>query len=115
MDELNQFELAILNKIADEYSILKIHIPFLIVKSREATGVGIYVHFSYKGQPNNIVLIDPGGYFALSSMDTLEMEGLKYGLAYEISITDGLIDFLELVTYGEDWDGTIRNFCFKDG
>jgi hypothetical protein len=112
MEDLNQFEISILTKIAAEYPILKIHIPFLIVKSRKPTGIGMYIDFDYKGQPNDIPLIDQT-YSALSIKDSLVMEGLKNGLVYEISVTNGLIDFLELVTYGEEWDGTIRRFWFK--
>jgi hypothetical protein len=112
MSALNQFELSILNKIAAEYPVLKTHLPFLVIKSREKTGVGMYVNFDYEGQPENMPLISTV-YNALSAKESLIMEGLKYGLAYEISITNGMIDFLELVTYGEEWDGEIRNFSFE--
>jgi hypothetical protein len=112
MAQLNQFELSILNNIAKEYPVLKIHIPFLIVISREITGVGMYVHFDYLNQSNDLPLI-VSSFHALSANETLVMEGLKNGLAYEISTTNGLIDFMELATCDEDWDGAIRKFWFE--
>jgi hypothetical protein len=111
VDTLNSFELIVLDKISADYPFLRSHISFLRVKSRESTGVGLYVNFSYLKGENDYQPI-PANYSALSSNAVLHIEGLKHGLAYEIAITNGWIDFLELVTYGEEWDGLIRNFWF---
>ena len=40
------------------------------------------------------------------------MDGLKDGLNFEIDITDGRINFIEIVSNGESWDGSINNFIF---
>jgi hypothetical protein len=41
------------------------------------------------------------------------MDGLQYGLGYEVNIMKGKIKFIELFTYGEEWDGIIPdNFIF---
>lgn len=43
------------------------------------------------------------------------MTGLKNGLVYELAITGGQIDFLELATIGEEtWDGTVQKFWFSE-
>lgn len=41
------------------------------------------------------------------------IDGLKYGLNYEINIIDGKFDFLEIVTNGETWDGEFGDFEFQ--
>ena len=112
VDTLNNFELAVLDKISNEYPFLKSHIPFLQVKSRELTGVGLFVNFSYQEGSVGYQEI-PGGFVALSSNASLLVEGLKYEVAYEIAVTNRKIDFLEVVANGEDWDGTVRNFWIE--
>lgn len=112
--DLNTLEKAIVNEIANyndkQYFFIKSHLPFLRVKSRENTGVGIYVNFEYV--PGGELIIPDIDDIALSSDKTLELEGLKYGLNYELNITKGKIDFLELVTNGESWDGGFGKFQF---
>ena len=49
MDEkLNTLEEAIINEVAKfneiEYSFIKDHLPYLVVKSRENTGIGMYIN-----------------------------------------------------------------------
>ena len=110
-ETLNDLERAILNKIAVEYPFLQSHIPLIQVKSRENTGVGKFVNFFYLVDEKGYQLI-PNDYFALSAKAHLHMEGLEHGLAYEIAISNGYIDFLELVTYYENWDGTVKHFWF---
>jgi hypothetical protein len=46
MEKLNQFEIAILEKLSADHPVIKKHIPFLTAKEREITGVGMYVHFN---------------------------------------------------------------------
>jgi len=107
---LNNFELEILEKIGSEYPFLYSHIPLLMVSSRKRTGIGMYIHFSYM---DGDFLPIPAKHIALSSKFHLNMEGLNRGLNYEISPSDGRIDFIELVTYDEAWDGEIRKFWFQ--
>ncbi len=113
MDSLNDFELAILDKIAVRYPFLQSHIPLIKVKERKTTGVGMYVDFCYASSSNGFHPI-PDNYIALSNENAhLHMEGLEHGLVYEIAVEKGQIDFLELVTYDEAWDGTIKKFWFE--
>jgi hypothetical protein len=49
---------------------------------------------------------------SLNSNEIIQMDGLKDGLNYEIDITDGRINFIEIVSNGESWDGSINNFIF---
>jgi len=111
VDTLNNFEFAILQKISNEYTFLKSHIQFLQVESRKATGVGMYVNFSYQKDSSGYKEI-PSNFYALGSNSSLLMEGLTHELSYEIAVTNGKIDFLEVVANCEDWDGTVRDFWF---
>ena len=109
---LNDFELSVLERISNEYPFLKSHLPILSVERRDFTGVGLFVNFSYQDSSVGYQKI-PSNYIALSSNASLLIEGLKNEVAYEVVVTDGKIDFLEIVSNGEDWDGTIRAFHFE--
>lgn len=112
IQELNNLELSILERLAIKYPLIKEHIPFLKVDSRENTGVGMYINFIYDN-PNNKELNIGVENSIISTNETIEIDGLKYGLCYEVEITDGKVKFIELVTYGEEWDGVIpNNFTF---
>lgn len=112
LDSLNDFERSILEKIAEVYPFLNSHIPLIKVKERKTTGVGMYVDFQYVSI-NDIYESIQDNYKAISNEKaSLKVQGLNHGLAYEISIESGKIAFLELVTYGEEWDGTIEKFWF---
>lgn len=109
---LNNFELSILEKISVEYPFLKSHVPFLRIRSRQRTGVGMYAGFLYADDIEFLESI-PARFSHLSSNSVLRIEGLKYGLSYEIAITNGRMDFLEVVANEEDWDGQHQNFWFE--
>jgi len=114
---LNLLEQAIINEIAEfnksEYSFIKEHLPHLRIKSREDTGVGMYVYFKYSEEEVNLEMNNSED-TCLSSDKSLELDVLEYGVNYELNITNGKIDFLELVTNGEDWDGKYENFNFSN-
>jgi hypothetical protein len=106
---LNKLELEILDHVSDKYPMIKSHLPFLQVKNREITGVGIYVNLVYRENPvEKIDILNS----SLNSNEIIQMDGLKDGLNYEIDITDGRINFIEIVSNGESWDGSINNFIF---
>jgi hypothetical protein len=111
-EELNKLELSILERLAVKYPFIKEHIPFLKVDSRENTGVGMYVNLIYNNPSNKNLNVGEQN-SAISTNETIEIAGLKYGLGYEVDITEGKIKFIELVTYGEEWDGIVpNNFTF---
>lgn len=103
----NHFEKAIFNEIASTYPSLRAHLPFIFVKSRECTGVGGYINIGYTGKA--VSPFEPGN-CAISTNAIIKLPGLKIGLGYEIAITNGLINFIELITYGEDWNGDTAGF-----
>jgi len=112
---MNLLEQTILNEIANahqnEYPFIKDHLPFIRVKSREKSDAGMYVNFMYtkdfkhSKQPKQADIY-------LTSNKSLELDNLDYGLNHELNITNGKLDFLELVTNGEYWDGSYKSFSF---
>ena len=112
VDTLNYFELSVLYKVSNDYPFLKSHIPFLQVKSREFTGVGLFINFSYL-DGNAVYQEIPGNFTALSRYASLLVEGLEHEVAYEVAVASGKVAFLELVANGENWDGAIHGFRFK--
>ena len=113
--ELNNLEISILERLSTKYSFIKDHIPHLKVRTREITGVGMYVNFIPYDYPNrknqNLILEDA----SVSTNDIIKIAGLKNGLGYEVDISNGKLQFIELVTYGEAWDGEVpETFSFVD-
>ena len=109
MDDLNYLEIELLKSIIDEnkerYPYLPLHFTMLKVKHREFTGVGSYTHFQY----DTSKILTKGT--AISSRKRLMIKGLEHEVSYELNLTDGKIDFLEIVTNGdEEWDGKAENF-----
>jgi len=114
MKEMNHFEFAILKRVSLKYPFIEDIIPLLEVESRLLTGVGMYINFVFpdKHKKSLKLKIDD---ISLSTNELIEIEGLKNGLFYEVVITDGWIDFIELVTCDESWDGkTPQNFKFVE-
>lgn len=113
--KLNILEQAIISEIIkfneEQYPFIKDHFFYLIVKSRENTGVGMYINFDYLPVINSLISFEED--IILSSNKGLEIDVLEYGLNYELNITKGKIDFLELVTNGEFWDGSFSKFRFE--
>lgn len=113
--DLNKLEQAIVNEIVEfnkkEYPFISAHVPYLSVKSRETTGVGMYVHFEYSEEGVNLEMNNLED-VCLSSGKSLELDNLEYGVNYELNITKGKLDFLELITNGESWDGNYKAFDF---
>ena len=108
MEKLNAFETAILERFAGKYEYLRNHIPFLKVKNREYTGVGMYINFTYTNMVESLEINDT----CLGTDEMISVESLINGLFFELAITDGRIDFIELVTLDEDWDVVVDNFSF---
>jgi len=109
MDDLNKLETELLKAIIEEnkqkYPYLQSHFEILKVKNREFTGVGSYTHFQY---PTSKVLTKDT---SLSSTKRLMIDGLVNELSYELNLTDGKMDFLEIVTNGSDeWGGKAESF-----
>jgi hypothetical protein len=101
VEKMNKIEKAILQEIIrenrEEYQFLANHLPYIYVKDREFTGVGYYTNFQYSKEfkKNNINTF-------LSSSKILTVENFEHELNYVLDITDGKINYLEIVTNGED-------------
>jgi hypothetical protein len=98
---LNNLEVAILNAIINEninkYPFLLEHFKYLTVLSREFTGVGMYTNFGYNFDFNNNK-IDKSMNTFMTSRKSLLIDGFEHEISYELNITNGKIDFLEIVT-----------------
>ena len=101
MEKMENIEKTILQAIIKEnrsnYSFLEEHYPYLYVKSREYTNSGIYINFGYvkQFQSRDINIL-------LSSKKTLIADNLENELSYIVAITNGKINFLEIVANGDD-------------
>lgn len=110
MKKLNSLETLILETILienkEKYPSLVFHLPYLYIKNREYTSVGVYSNFGYKhDEPFNDINE------LLSSERKLMLEKLKYELTYTLDITNGKLNFLEICTNGNEmWDGSFDNF-----
>ncbi len=110
MDDLNKLELSILERLSNKYPEIKNHIPHLKILNRENTGVGMYVNFTYSNEIEPLNLPDS----SISTNENIEIQGLQYGLGYEVDISKGRLNFIEFITYGEQWDGMINDFTLKN-
>ena len=111
MEKLNHFESAILEKLTENSPEIKKHIPYLLVKERKITDAAMRIYLSYAAGSDSLDYIKK---LNLSTNGYLKMEGLTDGLIDGTKITNGRIDLMELVTYGESWEGVIRDFFWDD-
>jgi hypothetical protein len=112
MSNLKQYEIDILKEIAktnsSKYPWLLKQIEVLEVESREKTKVGLYVNFRRKTIDNVPDSIEG----TLSSNQVIKTKGLKNGLGFIVDITKGYINYIELFTYDEQWDGEVEDYSF---
>ena len=111
MDDLNEFELAILEKLSSDHPVIKKHIPYLKVTQRRLSGAGMYVSLAYTEGSEALDFIPQ---LHLSTKGYLKMESLQDGLIDSTVVTDGKLNMIELVTYDEPWDGTVNKFFWTD-
>ena len=100
--QLNEFELAILERMATRYPALREHLGQLHVLSREFTGVGSYTTF----------LCDDSGPQSVITMAGVHMPNVPNGLDTLLFCWGGRPCLLEICSYGEPWDGTFDGFLF---
>jgi len=68
----------------------------------------MYVHFVYTNGDTLLQFEDINALF--SNEERIQTKGLKNGLAYVIDITEGKIEHIEFVTYGEKWNGVFKEY-----
>jgi hypothetical protein len=112
MENLNSFELEIVTRLSEKYPVLRLHIPVLRVESRESTGVGMFVNLSYEDRTDIPKLDD--SLAAISTNENIHIPSLEYGLGYEVVLTHGWLELLEIITYGESWDGVYDDYSFVE-
>ena len=106
--EPNEFELAILEHLAQKVPCLGPLIPKLHVLSREFTGVGCYTNFRCDESTPDLGDRDVG-------LDAnISMPNVPMGLCAVLSCENGKPKVLEICSYGKDhWDGVFEGFAIE--
>jgi hypothetical protein len=112
MNELNKLESTLLEGLTKKYPSFHSHIPYLKVSDRQLTPTGMTIYLTYTNGETSIPIEEINALF--SNEEKIQVQNLKNGLAYVIDITDGKIEHIELVTYGEKWNGVIKEFKLVD-
>lgn len=104
----NEFELAILDRLATKVPPIRESIDELKVLSREYTGVGGYTNFvnasSSAGSSDQQIGLD----------DAITMPGVPNGMGAVLFCKGGRPQCLEVFTYGNDrWDGVYDGFVIE--
>jgi hypothetical protein len=104
----NKFELAILERIAQQVPALKASLAGLRVLRREFTGVGSFTHFQHPD-------LAPGVSDGPISMNAqVDVPGVPNGMGAVLFVKNGCADILETFTYGsEHWDGVADSFTLR--
>lgn len=113
---LNLLEQAIISEIIDfnkeRYPFIENHVPFLKVRSRKSTGIGVFINFDYVHKKGELLIDENQNVIILASDKSFKIRGLKYCLNFELIVLNGKFEMLELVTNGELWDGNYDFFKF---
>ena len=100
----NEFELAILQRLAAKLPALGAVIPRLRVLRRAFTPCGSYTDLEC---PDAV----EGAANPVSMSETINVPGVAYGMDGLLFFKDGRPDFLEIVAFGgESWDGGYDGF-----
>jgi len=91
------------------YPRLKEQIEKIEAESREVTGVGLYVNF----KECQIDGLDVQQNATLSSNQVLMTSKLKNGLGFIVDIKNGFMNYLEIFTFDEEWDGRVDDYYFE--
>jgi hypothetical protein len=106
--EPNEFEEAILKRIAQDVPAIGPLIDKLRVLSREFTGVGSYTNFDC---PESVVAL---GKQAIGLNALIIMPNVPGGMGAVLFCEDGKPKCLETYTFGkEQWDGNCKGFSFE--
>jgi len=99
----NELELAILQRLSLALPTLESVLPQLHVQSRQYTGVGCYTKF-------RVVDIVVGSKSPVTLDEAINVPGIQRGLDALLFLKDGKVDFLEVVSFDELWEGTFEGF-----
>ena len=117
--ELNKFELSLVELVLEnncpKYGWLKEQLSFLKVKSREFSTVGGYINFALSDNTLDQNVEYFQGDFTLSAPRLLRVKGTDDFMSFELDITRGRINFMELVVDGRwIWNGLFDNMEVVD-
>ncbi|MDQ0639134.1 hypothetical protein QF042_002699 [Pedobacter sp. W3I1] len=109
MTELKDFELQLLKAIIqdnlEKFNYLSEHLDFIMVENAKKTDTGLFINFVYLKQFKEEEFENG----LLSAEPKLTAPNLKNELTYCLDVTNGKIDFLEIVTNEkENWDGNLE-------
>ncbi len=105
---LNEFEAAVLERIAHSNPWLRPVLGGLRISSRKITGGGSYTDF----EPNSAPVDIPDGHFSLDAL--ISMPGVANGMGATLFVKAGHITFLEIYVYGEQyWDGRFNGYSLS--
>jgi hypothetical protein len=102
----NEFELAILNRLARKDPSIEAAVDQLHVLSREFTGVGSFTNFScdeLADAPEHQIVLD----------HRIKMPGVPHGMSAVLFCKGGRPQCLEVVTYEGYWDGVYDGFVIE--
>ncbi len=106
---LNQFEAAVLERIAQSNTWLQPMLGNLRVSSRKITGAGSYTNFA----PSSALVDIPDGHFNLESL--ISMPGISNGMSATLFVKSGCVTFLEIYVFGSQyWDGNFSGFSLSN-
>jgi hypothetical protein len=106
--EPNEFELAILERMAAEHPSLHAHLGSLHVLSREFTGVGSFTNFLYEDSELEI------SEQQISLNGLIVMPNVPNGMGAVLFCRGDRPQCLETFTYGDNWDGVFDNFSIDE-
>jgi len=108
MQHLNEFEVAMLERIAEANPRYREQLRAVCesarIASRECSGAGGFFTFA----PNDVVF-EPAN-FELSPEAEISLPGLEHGMGAILFVRAGRVDWLEIFAYDEEWWGELRGF-----
>jgi len=105
---LNEFERAVLDRMAHQLPALASNISQITLSHRELTGAGSFTNFA---NHDARVPVQTDGPLALGVH--ILMPGVQNGLGACLFFNTSGIAFLEIFTYGDDgWNGNWEGFSF---
>jgi len=107
--EPNEFELALLERLAVAHPPLREHLGHLHVLSREFTGVGCFTKFRLEGSRPE------ASEQQLGLNGLIVMPNVPNGMGAVLFCRGGQPEILETFTYGADhWDGEYDGFSIRE-
>jgi len=118
MNYLNSLEFAIIQDVLKSNILKKTltqdllkHLLYIRVKERKLSQVGMYIHFEYIKNFN--FEIDKNINLSLSSDNTVKFNNFDDLFSFELNFNNGLFNYIELVTYSNNWSGKYDSFIIK--